>query len=154
MNLRIISFTLHIFLTSFMLFAAAVSAAPGDFDPTFGSNGQVINTIPGVGQATGVAIQADGKIVLASSSFNASGNFDFAVLRLNPDGSPDSGFGTGGKVVIPFDNFANEEAVAIAVQPDGKIVVVGYAEFGSPGYDSRYDFRRRRKSQNSGHRNE
>jgi uncharacterized delta-60 repeat protein len=124
---------LAVFSFAFLI-TVEMFAAPGDFDPTFGVNGQAIFTFPNTGSARNLAFQADGKIVLASSSFNSS-NQDFAVLRLNSNGTIDNSFGTDGKVVIPFDNLSNEEAVAVAVQSDGKILVTGYVEFGSPGYD-------------------
>jgi uncharacterized delta-60 repeat protein len=118
-----------------MQFALDAFAAPGDFDPAFGTNGQAINTIPGAYSAVVPAIQADGKIVLATSFVNSFSNLDFAVMRLKANGTADTEFGTNGRVIIPFDDFFDEEATAVAVAPDGKIVVVGHVQLGSPGYD-------------------
>src|SRR5207244_2126731 len=76
-------------------------------------------------------VQSDGKIVVAG--FDDIGpTYDFVLARYNPDGALDLTFGTGGIVSSPFsggDNWAN----AVAIQPDGKIVVVGYAEGSSEG---------------------
>jgi len=58
--------------------------------------------------------------------------YDFVLVRYNPDGALDTTFGNGGMVSSPFsggDNWPN----AVAMQSDGKIVVVGYAEGSSEG---------------------
>src|SRR5215203_2611247 len=130
--MRISTLSITLILTFFI---GTASAAPGDFDPTFGTNGQVFDTIANASAATDVAIQTDGKIVLAVNSFGADSTQDFAVVRLNANGTTDAGFGTNGKVDISFDNFADEITVAVVVQADGKILVVGFVEFGSPGWD-------------------
>jgi uncharacterized delta-60 repeat protein len=69
---------------------------------------------------TAVALQPDGKIVVAGRS-----GANAAIARLNPDGSPDMGFGTTGKRVIDYGGPTFDGAEGVAVQPDGKIVVVG-----------------------------
>ena len=75
-------------------------------------------------QARDVAIQPDGRIVAAGVSVSASGNGVASVARLLPDGTLDNTFGTGGKVTVS-DGTSFTELYAVAVQPDGKIVVVG-----------------------------
>lgn len=74
--------------------------------------------------AAAVAVQADGKIVLVGSADRAAGNVDFAVTRLNRDGSLDATFGTGGKQTVGFDlgGINEDRATAVAVQADGKVV--------------------------------
>ncbi len=114
---------------------SSLFAGAGDLDPTFGTVGKVYNLPTNFIPAEDVAVQADGKLVLAGSTLGPDNTQDFGVVRLNADGSPDTGFGTNGLVGIPFDSFANEMATAIVVQPDGKIVVGGSVEFGSPGWD-------------------
>ena len=52
---------------------------------------------------------------------------DFALARYNPDGSLDDSFGTGGRVLTDFGSSADDEARAVALQSDGKIVVAGVA---------------------------
>ena len=70
-----------------------------------------------------LAIQADGRIVVAGQSSNRS-NPNFAVARYGTNGAPDASFGSGGK--LWFDGAEN-----VAVQSDGKIVVGGFATNGS-----------------------
>ncbi len=83
--------------------------------------------------ANDVALQPDGKLVLVgASTTNLDKNSDtrFALARLNPDGSLDSTFGAGGKVSTQFAGGINSIAYAVAVQPDGKIVVAGETNLG------------------------
>jgi uncharacterized delta-60 repeat protein len=75
--------------------------------------------------AYGVAIQSDGKIVVAGSASNAT-NEDFVILRYNTDGTLDLGFDTDGIVITTFGS-SYEMAYDVALQPDGKIVAVGAA---------------------------
>jgi uncharacterized delta-60 repeat protein len=88
-----------------------------------------------------MAIQRDGKIVLAGladSSASATPNYDMAVARLSPDGSPDAGFGIAGKVLVPFDLTANgaDLALAVAEQSNGKLIVGGLAFTGTNSVDA------------------
>jgi uncharacterized delta-60 repeat protein len=102
--------------------ADAAAATPGDPDPSFGTGGTLTFHPQGLDSLVNdVAIQPDGKIVLAGW---ASG--DFAVARLNPNGSPDASFGNGGSVVENAVGTGSEDiADAVAIQPDGKIIVAG-----------------------------
>src|SRR5436305_1162892 len=74
------------------------AAAP--LDPTFGSGGmETLPVSPTTDEANAVAVQPDGKIVVAGSAevTDAAGTHaEFAVVRLNADGSLDTGFGSGG----------------------------------------------------------
>ena len=97
-------------------------AAPGDLDPTFGSGGKVTTDFGGNDQASALALQPDGKIVVAGST-TASGNFNIALARYTPDGSLDASFGGRGKVTTDFGSA--DAAFALALQPDGKLVVAG-----------------------------
>jgi uncharacterized delta-60 repeat protein len=110
----------------------------GQLDPTFGGGlGSV--TIPldlggsNNDTAHAVAIQPDGKIVVAGSASTDDAGLDFAVVRLNADGSPDGTFGTGGVVTVPFTStqavVSDDVAYAVAIQPDEKIVLAGSARF-------------------------
>jgi len=113
----------------------AFGANAGDLDPSFGIGGKVYaipgNFIP----AEDVAVQADGKLILVGSTLGPDNTQDFAVVRLNSNGSPDNGFGSSGYVGIPFDTGFNEMATAVVVQSDGKIVVSGSVQLGSAGWD-------------------
>ncbi len=76
-------------------------------------------------KAHAVAIQSDGKIVLAGYSYNGTDN-NFAVARYNTDGSLDNTFDADGMVTTSFELNSNGRAFAVTVQADGKIVVAGY----------------------------
>ena len=114
--------------------------ANGSLDTGFGSGGIVTTTFPGQGSyAFSVALQPDGKILVAGTAFIAfssddSSNTDFAIARYHPDGTLDASFGLGGKVATDFDGF-NDDAFAVLVQPDGKIVAVGSAKNPTNYYD-------------------
>lgn len=73
--------------------------------------------------------QPDGKIVAVGIGNNGSNN-DFSVTRLNADGTPDLSFDGDGKLQTPIGT-SGDNANAIAVQADGKIVVVGRTVNGS-----------------------
>lgn len=79
-----------------------------------------------------VAVQADGKIVVAGTVAVESGSA-FAVARYHSDGSVDTSFGTDGKTVTPFveGELVSAECRAMALQADGKIVLAGHASGGS-----------------------
>jgi uncharacterized delta-60 repeat protein len=91
----------------------------GSLDTSFGSGGQIINTFYGQSYfCNAVVIQTDGKIIAAGGS-----NGGFALARYNANGSLDTSFGAGGKVLTNFNGGA--AANDLAIQPDGKIVAVG-----------------------------
>ncbi len=113
-------------------------AAPGNLDPSFDSDGKVTtNFANGSDIGTGFAIQEDGKMVVAGYAPTGSTGYDFAVARYNADGTLDTTFGTGGKVTTAVSPGTNDDqAWAVAVRPDGKIVVAGYTFAGTTtGYD-------------------
>jgi uncharacterized delta-60 repeat protein len=120
-------------LASFAVLAGlsgVAGAADGELDPTFGIGGKVTTSfeVPAVA-ATSVALQPDGKIVAAGWLFDETANVDFAVARYTTDGSPDETFGLHGRVRTDFfglDDLAN----AVALQPDGRIVLAGTARVG------------------------
>ncbi|MFD7261650.1 delta-60 repeat domain-containing protein [Streptomyces sp. NPDC059874] len=101
------------------------TAAPGDLDPTFGGDGKVITDVTGYETTGGMAVQPDGKIVTVGRANFEETSTDFALVRYNTDGSPDTGFGGGDGIVTTDFDFGNDEGVAVALQPDGKIVAVG-----------------------------
>jgi uncharacterized delta-60 repeat protein len=108
--------------------AQAVNA--GALDTSFDGDGRVMfDVFGGVGDSgQAVAIQRDGKIVLAGSwcGFGAGcRTATFAITRFNPDGSLDRAFGSGGRTLVAFPNgFA--QATDVAIQFDGKIVAAGW----------------------------
>jgi uncharacterized delta-60 repeat protein len=103
--------------------AVARYNADGSLDTSFSGDGKLTTVIGSVGSsAYSVAIQADGKIVVAGGS--SSGNVDFALVRYNTDGSLDTSFSGDGIVTTAVGSF-NEQAYAVAIQPNGKIVAAG-----------------------------
>ena len=104
--------------------------ADAELDATFGDDGKIITDLGGFESANAVAIQKDGKIVAAGSSF-IGGSFDFAVARYNTDGSLDVTFNpTGnlpGTVTTGFGLLSTDIGNAVAIQKDGKIVAVGFS---------------------------
>jgi uncharacterized delta-60 repeat protein len=111
-------------------FAVARLNADGTLDDSFSLSGRLIIDDRGDNRAQAIAVQADGKIVLAGYT-NASGNNDFAVARLTVNGSLDGTFGTNGRVVTGFGK--DDRALAAAISPiGGKIMAAGYTtEFGT-----------------------
>lgn len=100
----------------------------GSLDTTFGSGGIVSIRVPnaqgrGAGGATSVAIQPDGKIVAAGTTYGSDNN-DVALLRLNPDGTLDSEFG-GGDGIVVSDFTESDYAYSVLLTPQGKILVGG-----------------------------
>jgi uncharacterized delta-60 repeat protein len=93
-------------------------------DATFHFDGRVNTDVGGDGFARAVALQADGKIVAAGDIVNvASGHVDFALARYLPDGNLDTTFSGDGRVTTDFGSAS--QALAVTVQPDGKIVAGG-----------------------------
>ena len=103
----------------------------GSADSTFGSGGLVITDFAGLtDRAEGLAIQPDGKILAAGFATKGTvtfGDSDFAVIRYLSDGTLDASFGNGGKVTTDISGSGSESGAGIAVQPDGRIVMVGRA---------------------------
>jgi uncharacterized delta-60 repeat protein len=100
----------------------------GTTDPGFGTGGIVRTDVLGGGdQANAVAVQPDGKIVVAGFALRAGIDGDFALVRYNPDGSLDASFGAGGVVTTDLGT-SGDDARAIVIQPDGRIVVAGTAD--------------------------
>jgi uncharacterized delta-60 repeat protein len=113
-----------------LLFSATLYAqTPGTLDPSFGSGGKVQFAVGTEDRVNAMVLQPDGKIVLVGRTRPGAVRFDFAVARLNADGTIDTGFGTGGRVVTSLNvqGSPEDEASAVALQPNGKIVVVGSA---------------------------
>jgi uncharacterized delta-60 repeat protein len=106
-------------------------ARAGDLDSRFGTGGKVITDFAGgLDEAHNVVLQADGKLVVAGDSGDASDEVttsDFGLVRYNPDGSIDTGFGKSGKVTTDFAG-GFDQVLGMALQNDGRIIAVGYAK--------------------------
>jgi hypothetical protein len=111
----------------------------GTLDPTFGAGNSdgspdgVVSLSLGDGDdvAHGIAVQKDGKAVVIGTSTSMGATKNIEVVRLNADGTPDASFGAGNSDGTP-DGFVNlslsdgdDAANAVAIEPDGKIVVAG-----------------------------
>ncbi len=102
-------------------FAALRLNPNGSLDPTFDTDGKwTLDLSGGSDVATAVALQPDGKIVIAGRGY---GSADFALVRLNSDGTPDPSFDVDGQRGVNLGGV--DDAHDLALQLDGKIVVVG-----------------------------
>jgi len=106
-------------------FVVARFQAGGNLDSTFNGTGKVTTHMEGGDYAAAVAIQGDGKIVVAGTS-SASSGFRMSLVRYNVDGTLDETFNDDGKVITGVGPNGSG-ATDVAIQPDGKIAVVGYA---------------------------
>jgi uncharacterized delta-60 repeat protein len=121
------------FITGLALFLAAAPAAraaPGDLDTTFGGDGVVRTDLTGAeDDGYALAIQPDGKIVVAGEKGIGGPNSSFAIVRYETDGSLDPSFGSGdGKVSIDFTP-RRDFPYAVRIQADGKIILAGAAAY-------------------------
>jgi uncharacterized delta-60 repeat protein len=121
-----------------LIAVSSAAADPGDLDPSFNGDGLLTTDMPRrFDVIEDVALQANGKIVVAGWSYkrsfparltgpNASPYAAFALARFNRDGTLDRSFGGDGRVLTGFPG-TNAAAFAVAIQPDGKIVAAGKA---------------------------
>ncbi len=121
-------------------FALARLGPNGSLDTNFGNGGLVTGQMRSLSAdiIRGIALQPDGKIVVAGVTYDdvvtPSPHGDFMVARFLPSGQPDLGFGIGGVMTTDFSNKTYDDAYAVNLQPDGKIVLGGYTNSGSgPG---------------------
>jgi uncharacterized delta-60 repeat protein len=106
-----------------------LNAQAGLPDMSFSGDGKVVTPLGAANdKANAVAIQADGKIVVAGWSVNytPNTNVDIAVVRYNTDGTLDNTWGGTGIVTTDVGGF--DRALAVVIQPDGKILVGGYSD--------------------------
>jgi uncharacterized delta-60 repeat protein len=127
--------------------AGGCTSTGGQLDPAafrYNSNGTLDNSFDGDGMAViagpstddysrgGLALQADGKIVMAGVDNYTSGNFHAELVRLNSNGTPDNSFGVNGLVTFPSLPFAL--FYTMTIQADGKIIGAGVgATTANPG---------------------
>jgi uncharacterized delta-60 repeat protein len=106
--------------------------ADGSADSTFGSYGVLEQFGTYDAYALGVAIQPDGKVVVAGYSVGNSSGSNVTILRYLPDGTRDPAFGSGGLVIMNAEGGSNNDgAVDVVLQPDGKIVLAGTGAVGA-----------------------
>jgi uncharacterized delta-60 repeat protein len=113
-------------------FVLARYTVSGALDPTFDGDGKVTTDFGGRSDgADDLALQADGKIVAAGSGFSAEVRpVDFALAKYNRDGTLDTTFGAGGRVLTTFAQNSIDRANAVVIQADGKIVAAGSTRSG------------------------
>lgn len=140
MKTKIILLTSFIFLLTFFVspLTSLVFAQDGTLDTSFDTDGKVITDFSQANNyAESVAIQSDGKIIVVGTAYNGT-NRDFAITRYNSDGSLDATFNGNGKLITDIINDfwggGQDEAQDVAIQSDGKIVVVGWTS-SSDGFD-------------------
>ncbi len=108
------------------LFSIVKAASPGDLDTTFSGDGVTYTDFSVTNDmAFGVAVQSDGKVVSVGESEN-----NFGVVRYNGDGSLDVSF-SGDGIAVTAVSANRDRAQAVAIEPDGQIVVVGFRENGA-----------------------
>ena len=123
------------FFHSFLLFAAilwaqcGVAVAATKLDATFGLNGRVAVELGTKNSAHAVVVQPDGKIVVAGSSSQGS-TLNFSLLRFNKDGTLDTSFNREGAVTTSVVT-GDDEALALGLLSDGRIVAAGYSNNGA-----------------------
>ena len=108
-------------------FAVARYLANGTLDPSFGNGGSVTTSLGINDMAFALVLQPDERLVAAGEKGNDT-SVDAALVRYMPDGALDATFGVAGKVTTVIGD--GSPVVALALQPDGKLVAGGYAHFG------------------------
>ena len=100
-------------------------AAPGQLDPAFGTKGVFVAENHGISDSVGtaLAIQSDGDILIAGQAMTSSAGEQPAVIRLTPNGTLDTSFGSNGLATVNFRQGGGEIATGIVVQTNGKIVM-------------------------------
>ncbi|MBT6484795.1 MAG: hypothetical protein HOK71_08995, partial [Planctomycetaceae bacterium] len=105
-------------------FAVVRYNANGTLDAGFGTAGVVITNLGASEFSEAVAVQTDGKIVVAGYQEVGAVDNDIALVRYNADGTLDAGFGTAGAVITDLGG-SNDRAFDMVLQADGKIIVAG-----------------------------
>ncbi len=98
----------------------------GSKDSSFGTNGLVTTDVSsGADTARSLALQSDGRYIVAGEAFNGS-SYDFAVVRYNSNGTLDTTFNGTGRATVDMSSNSLDQGYAVRVQSDGKIVVTGF----------------------------
>jgi len=126
-------------------FGVARFDTDGKLDSTFGSDGKATVVHPFCwgrycsSHASSLALQADGKIVLAGGGPYAPNDpgtpYGFHLARFNGNGSLDPDFGTNGTLTTDIGTGGHAHASAVVIQSDGKIVAAGIAKDSGGNYD-------------------
>jgi uncharacterized delta-60 repeat protein len=103
-------------------------SATGELDVTFGNEGEVLVNPGGANVLLAIEVQADGKLLLGGSASTGFLMRDFLMARLNVDGTFDTDWGTDG-ITVTVVGPGFEDVNDIVIQPDGKVVAAGFAQF-------------------------
>ncbi|HYV95513.1 MAG TPA: T9SS type A sorting domain-containing protein [Chitinophagales bacterium] len=109
-------------------FAVTRYAEDGTLDVSWNNTGKVTTALDSNAYAYSIALQEDGKVVVAGHTGDLP-NGDFALVRYNKDGSIDSTFGINGIVITDIAG-SDDECYAVYLQPDGKILAAGHGSIG------------------------
>jgi uncharacterized delta-60 repeat protein len=109
-------------------FGVARLNGDGSPDTSFDLDGKTLVDFSPTDDGEGIALDSQGRIVIAGVADNGAGN-DFAVARLNADGSLDTSFASGGRALIDFGG--NDSAFAVTVDAAGRIIVAGSSDTGT-----------------------
>ena len=111
-------------LVGALLVAPVVYARAGDLDPSFGNNGVALNPADSSSTAEGIVTLPNGKTIVSTTQYIANlSSFVLVLVKLNADGSLDTGFGTGGSVITDLGVYRSP--LPMFTLPDGKLLVVG-----------------------------
>jgi uncharacterized delta-60 repeat protein len=112
----------------FVLVAPPTMASPGELDGTFGTGGVLTTNFGGTYDWAYAAVRQPDERFLAAGVSNAHGSHDFALARYTIGNALDPTFGEGGMVTTDFGENSYDWAYAMALQPDGAIVVGGVSD--------------------------
>src|SRR3984885_7341290 len=116
-----------------LISGVAHAAQPGDLDTTFGTGGKFFTSVAGTTSSVPKAITTDsnGNIYIGAETTGASD--DFSVIKILPNGTLDTTFGTGGKVVVDLGAMSSDVLDGIAVDASGNVFLAGESNAnGSP----------------------
>ena len=116
--------------TAAVVSTASLEAAPGSLDTGFNVTGNIVKDFGASESLCAVAVLPDGRIIAAGTT-DVNGHDDILVVRYLPNGTLDPSFSADGSELTNLLATSNETATAMAIQPDGKIVVVGYTDANS-----------------------
>ncbi len=123
------TFSIVAILCAVLFCFSTASIGAGTLDPSFGDNGITRTSLNYYGDsARAVIIDQNDHILVAGISDNGS-DYDFSLARYNQDGSLDKTFNSDGTVSTQIGS-GDDQATAIALQKDGKIIVTGYTSSG------------------------
>lgn len=133
-SIRITALTL---LLVHLCFGSILSAQAGEIDTGFGIGGATVVAFDRGDDFTdehfGIVLQPDGKVVMVGRVDAGGSQTDFGAVRLSEDGFLDPSFGTSGLLTVPFDlgGTRQDDAFAVGVAQDGKVVLAGQVDTGS-----------------------